>query len=418
MPASGISRLDRGLKPSILFIVPAEYDELKEKGVESMIFERDENGFFGKVITVHPFAKHTRVIILDEVHQVHEIGFDLIPGAARFRALKYLQAPLHFLRVVRTIIRLVKDFEIDLLRGNDPFWMGFFAYLGSRLCKVPYCVSIHADYDRRIELDKSIYISTVFGSYRLAKRLERFVLSRASLVLPIRQSLADKAVLSGAPPRKIRVIPHGIDLLPFSRPTNSDVRRRFAIPPEKKIISFIGRLSLENYVDDILAIAGQLKKKRADFALVLVGGGKEERRVAARVALAPLLASCVILPGFQPREICLDLRRESSVSLCLMAGYSLIEACAAASPVVAYDVEWHSELVENRETGFLVEQNDIAGAVQAIEWLLDHPEEAATMGVKARARAFKKHDVAKTSATKVSFYRELLTQGVSLHASP
>ena len=406
------------MKPSILFVVPAEYDELKEKGVESMIFERDENGFFGKVITVHPFAKHTRVIVLDEVHQVHEIGFDLIPGAARFRALKYLQAPLHFLRVVRTIVRLIKDFEIDLLRGNDPFWMGFFAYLGSRFCKVPYCVSIHADYDRRIELDKSISISTVFGSYGLAKRLERLVLSRASLVLPIRQSLAVKASQNGALSKRTRIIPHGIDLSAFNRPPTSDIRGWLEIDPSKKIVSFVGRLSLENYVDDVLKIAESLAHKREDFMLVMIGGGKEETRLKAVVAGDPVLAQCVRMVGFQSRAVCVDVRRASYASLCLMAGFSLIEACAAGRPVISYDVEWHSELVKNVETGFLLKESDVEGVVNGLVWLLDHPAESDAMGANARLLAFERHDLAKTSETKVRWYSELLNRGSAYGSTP
>ena len=39
------------MKPSILFIVPATYEALKNKGVENTILERDENGFFKKETT-------------------------------------------------------------------------------------------------------------------------------------------------------------------------------------------------------------------------------------------------------------------------------------------------------------------------------------------------------------------------------
>jgi len=40
-----------------------------------------------------------------------------------------------------------------------------------------------------------------------------------------------------------------------------------------------------------------------------------------------------------------------------MGGFSLIEAYAAGRPVVSYDVEWHSELVKNNETGFLIPES-------------------------------------------------------------
>ncbi len=66
------------MKPSILFLVPAMYEDLKAKSVDDMIFERDEGGFFCKVITVHPICYKTRSIILNDCHEIHEIGFYLI----------------------------------------------------------------------------------------------------------------------------------------------------------------------------------------------------------------------------------------------------------------------------------------------------------------------------------------------------
>jgi|GEM_PF-5557435 len=50
--------------------------------------------------------------------------------------------------------------------------MGLTAYICARLCKVPFCISIHADYDKRMQLDKNISVSAIFGSYKLEKLLE------------------------------------------------------------------------------------------------------------------------------------------------------------------------------------------------------------------------------------------------------
>lgn len=95
-----------------------------------------------------------------------------------------------------------------------------------------------------------------------------------------------------------------------------------------------------------------------------------------------------------------------------MGGYSLIEACAAGCPVISYDVEWHSELVKNRETGFLIKEYDIDGATEALNWLLEHPVDSETMGQRAKKLAFEHHDLKNTSAIKIRWYSELLRQGV------
>tara|TARA_B110000467_G_C18334880_1_gene496644 strand:+ start:1456 stop:2664 length:1209 start_codon:yes stop_codon:yes gene_type:complete len=399
------------MKPSILFIVPSEYETLKTKGVEKMIFERDEGGFFGKVITVHPFASKTQSITLNDCHEICEIGFDLVSCSERFGFLKRVQYPIHFIRILWNTIWLVKKYQINIIRAMDPFWIGFIAFLCSRICRVPFCVSIHADYDHMKKMGKHVSIAHVFGSYKLAKLLESFIFSKAVRVMPNRKNLGAKAEANGANPKKIRVIPHGIDLAIFDRPQNNNIRELFNLKPNVKIISFVGRFSKENYIDDIISIAKKLGVQREDYILVMVGGGEEQNRVKKEILEEPLLNKSVLITGFQPREVCYDLRRVSDVSLCLMAGFSLIEACAAGSPIVSYDVDWHSELVVDKETGFLLKEHDTDGVVSALDWILDHPTESEAMGRKAKSLAFECHDLAKTSAIKISCYSELLSQG-------
>jgi len=94
-----------------------------------------------------------------------------------------------------------------------------------------------------------------------------------------------------------------------------------------------------------------------------------------------------------------------------MGGYSLIEACAAGSPVVAYDVEWHSELVQTGKTGQLVREHDILGLTQAVDTLLTYPDEAKAMGATAKQWAFERHDIRKTSLVKRECYNQLLQIG-------
>lgn len=399
------------MKPAILFIVPTEYEALKQKGVEQMIFERDEGGFFEKVITVHPFSSKTQIIILNDYHEVHEIGFDLLPGSERFSFLRCAQYPVHFFRILWSAVRLIKKYNLNLIRATDPYWMGLFGYICSRITHVPFCVSIHADYDQMKKMGKYVSLAHVFGSYKLAKLLESFIFSKAAKIMPIRKNLGVKAEANGAKPEKITVIPHGMDLTVFNDPPKHDIRELFAIDPNLKIISFVGRFSKENYIDDIISIAKKLRMQREDFILVLVGGGEEEDRIKKETLEEPFLNKNVLIPGFQARDVCCDLRRISDVSLCLMAGFSLIEACAAGSPIISYDVDWHSELVVDKETGFLLKEHDVDGVVSALDWILDHPTESETMGRKAKSLAFERHDLAKTSAIKINCYSELLSQG-------
>ena len=401
----------RQMKPSILFIVPETYEALKNKGVEKMILERDENGFFEKVITLHPFSNKTYHLKLNDCHEVYEMGFDFLPGIKNNRLLLYLQLPIHFFRIVFKTLRLTKKFKINLIRANDPYLMGLLGFIFSNILKIPFCVSIHADYESLFSLDKSISWFKLLGSYKIAKRLERFVLSRASMILPIRQSLGAKAIANGADEGKVKVIPHGIDLTPFKHPVVHKIRNLFHIDSKIKIISFVGRFSKENYVCDILEISKKLSQKRQDFLIIMAGDGKENNRIREKVSSEAVLSKHILLLGFQPKEFCFDLRRISDICLCLRGGFSLIEASAAERPVVSYHVDWHSELVINKETGFLIAENNIEEAAKALDWLLEHPNERHKMGRKAKALAFERHDLKKTSIIKINYYKEMIKTG-------
>jgi glycosyltransferase involved in cell wall biosynthesis len=243
----------------------------------------------------------------------------------------------------------------------------------------------------------------------LAGWLPRFVLRRADLVLPIRNHMVPAIRRAGARETAVCVVPHGIDLAAFTSPCPADARQTFGLPEGVPVVSFVGRMSADNYIRDLAEAIGQIAARRRNAVFVLVGDGEEAE--AAKSLLSPYLGSSVRMFPFQPWERVVALRRISAVSICLMGGFSLIEACAAGSPVVAYDVEWHRELVEDGVTGCLVPEHQVGGVVAAIERLLDDEAGARQMGQRARERAFDRHDIRQTRRIKQHCYAQLFARG-------
>lgn len=376
------------MKPRILFLVPAEIDALRKKGVDRMILERDEGGFFERVITVHPLTPIARTIDLNETHRVYELGGSL--------------SPFRLWRAFRAAARIAKDERVNLVRATDAYLMGLMAWWVARAQRIPFCISVHADYAKRFALAPASGPRAWLR--RVAARLSPFVLRRADMVLPIRESLVPSLVAAGASAPRVRVIPHGVDLSLFGA---QDVtgENDLSLPAGKQVVSFVGRLTADNYAGDIAAVVARVARRRGDVLFVIVGEGPDESLLRTVQSECP---DAVRLLPFQSRERVAQLRLRSAVSLCLMAGFSLIEACAAGSPPIAYDVEWHRELVHDGVTGYLVKEHDIDGVVAAIERLLDRPAERAAMGARARTLAFERHDLAATSQIKQACYTALL----------
>jgi glycogen(starch) synthase len=393
------------LTPRVLFLVPADYEALRRKGVERMILERDEHGFFERVITVHPIAYHDQDVELTPVHRMVEfsLGRSLSANAS---PLKRLSAPLRALQVLFAVLRLARNERVDLIRATDPYLMGLFAWIVARVLRRPFCVSIHADYQKNFELTPKIGWSALLR--RMSTWCPGFVLKRADLVLPIRLHLARWAESRGASPSRIRVIPHGIDLARFAGAAEGRSSDAWSNVSEQHIVSFAGRLSRYNYVHDVLDVAERvLAGRRALF--VLAGDGEERAALQQRIASSPLLSAGVRLLGARPYEDVVSLRQHSAVSLCLMGGYSVLEACAAGSAVIAYDVDWHREIIVDGKSGLLVPEGDIDALEAGVLRLLDNPQLAHQLGKEAQAFVEQHHDERKTSEIKRDCYQHLLT---------
>lgn len=394
------------MKPRILFLVPAEYDALRRKGVDRMILERDEGGFFERVVTVHPLGSHQRTIDLDAVHRIHEFALGRALGSGVSSVRARLTAPFMLLTVFHAVVRIARAERINLVRANDPYLMGLLGWRVSRKLGVPFCVSVHAAYAKSFELAPKRGVADWLR--RFAGLIPPFVIPRADMVLPISKHLVQDVERAGGRQAAIRIIPHGIDIAPFTNPPAVDARALFGVPGQATVISWVSRMSGENYSDEVADVVERLVRRRPGVVFVLVGEGPNEIQLRHRLLDRPQLAAAVRILPFQSYDRVVALRRISAVSLCLIGGFSLLEACAAGSPVVAYDVDWHREIVQDGLTGFLVKEHDVNAVVAALEQLVDDPVTAAAMGRRAQRTAFARHDIRATSQIKQNCYQELL----------
>lgn len=391
----------------LLCIYPTTYEDLKQKDVLHLTLEKDEFGFFSKVFHVFYPAPLTREIQLNSVHTIIELSrkftflFRLGHGCSKLGVL--LNLVIYILRVLAVAV----TGNVDIIRAQTAYFEGLCALIISKVLGIPFCVSIHSDYDKCYQVAGIQGAPVFLGSRELAKKLERFVLSHCEMVMPIRESLAECAIRNGAKPETIRLIPHGIDMRYFLKEPGPDFKKYMGIPSEKKVISFVGRLSKENYIYDFIKIAKNVKRVRNDVIFVIIGGGPEENNFTEEIKNNNLKEMFKLF-GFQQRANVAEFRLNSDICLCLMGGYSLIESAAAGKPLIAYDIDWHSELVKNNETGFLVKEGDIEEVTKSILMLIDNEQLRLKLGKNAQELAIQKHSLEFTSAIKVKYYRELL----------
>ncbi|WP_147818784.1 glycosyltransferase [Salidesulfovibrio onnuriiensis] len=310
--------------------------------------------------------------------------------------------------LLKDILLEARKCEIRLIRAYDPYWAGILGFLFARLFRCPWVISVHADFQKREALQPGS-IPRVFGSRLPADAVERFLVRRVHRLLPIRASLVPHFVSAGCPEENIRVIPHGMDMDVLTALPATDVRSEFGLPGDCRLVSSIGRLELENYSEDIVKIALGISARRRDVHVLICGEGRQLEAMKQRVAESGY-GDRIVFTGYIAHDLALDVRKRSDANLALMGGFSLIEACASGRPVVAYDVEWHSELVRTGETGLLAREGDVEAVVGVLEQWLEDDAEASRLGTAARALALEKHELRKVERIRAAVYSELLAE--------
>ena len=190
----------------------------------------------------------------------------------------------------------------------------------------------------------------------------------------------------GAAPDRIYVIPNGVCINAYATSTDRlSFRSELGLSPSSKLVGSVGRLTWQKGFDVLLKAVSVMNCQ--DFALLISGVGEEE---------ADLRALSVKL-GVQKLVHFIGYRRDIPSFLSSLDLYvhparfegmpnAVVEAMAAARPIVASRVDGICELVENGIHGWLVPPDEPEVLAKAMSEALRNPDEARRRGVAAQRR--------------------------------
>lgn len=169
-------------------------------------------------------------------------------------------------------------------------------------------------------------------------------------------------------------------------------------PPTTPRLVCVSRLSPEKGVEILVAAVEQLILSGTKVELVLVGDGPSRGAIEARLK-DPVLKNSVHLLGWgdasRVREEMLAARALVVPSLAEGLPVVIMEAFALCRPVVATAVGAVAELVENRETGWLVAPGSPSSLTAAIQQVLAaSQEELFALGKNGAQRVKERHTAA------------------------
>ncbi len=392
----------------LLIIAPNDYDALAEKGVLYQYENYRENGYFKNVISLFPFNRESMKREIDDNKIFYQYGWQSrFEGLNKFKVTKFFGAMIIFFKLIFIFPFIIKKYDIKIIRATDPYLMGIIGLFYSKIFNIPLAVSVHSDYTLCDEAGGETF--TLLGSRNLAKRVEKFVYKSCDRILPISEYLIRQIKLAYPflEKEKFNKFPHGIDVKEFDESPYIDIYKKFNISKDKKIICYIARLSKEKNCLDIPFIIQELKKEMNNFVILMIGNGKEFKFMKNRFRELGLDAY-VRMVGFQNKEIVFGARKEADVNICLLDGFSLIEAGLSKKPMVAYDTEWHRELVVDDKTGFLVTVHDYKTFANKIYTLCTNEEVSKQCANNLRELTIQNHEMVNTQILKQNIYNTVL----------
>ena len=96
------------------------------------------------------------------------------------------------------------------------------------------------------------------------------------------------------------------------------------------------------------------------------------------------------------------------MAICPYSGSTLVEAMLCSIPIIAYDVEWHAEVVIDDYTGFLVPFACIKALAEKIVNVIQNYEEAKAVGRRGRDLAQIVFDKERISKKESMYYIQAL----------
>jgi len=303
---------------------------------------------------------------------------------------------------------IARDFRPDAVQVVDPFQSG---WLGMRIASelgVPLVTMLVSHY--RNSYDVSGRWPSQWIPAPLAFRLHDRVLARSDLILTHCEYYARYAVASGAERRRIHVHPLWAESAFHEAEPDPEILARHGVDDPRPLM-YVGRLHPVKYSDELLEAYLRVRERHPGKPLIVLGGaGPLRASFEAGLEAAGARDDVLILQVNSAAEI-KSWMSAAGVMMQPHAGYVLLEAGLSGAPVVAYDFEWHPELITDGVTGRLVPFRDGEAMAAATLEMLDDPEGTAALGAALQAKVEAEHTHEAVRASIQGAFRSLLDGG-------
>jgi glycosyltransferase involved in cell wall biosynthesis len=312
----------------------------------------------------------------------------------KFKGLSWYLTRKKLQRIINT---LYQQKEIDLVEAAD--WTGITSFIDA---KCPVVIRLNGSDTYFCHLDnRPVKWNNKFH--------EKRALQKADALLSVSQFTADVTNEVFGLEKKFTIIPNSIDIGLFSQNHNDHTT---------DIILYFGSLIRKKGLLELPFIFNEVIHKYPKAKLVLVGrdvpdimsGNPSTWGMMQELFTTKAIENVSYLGSVSYQDI---KKQINGAAICVFPSFaealpvSWIEAMAMEKAIVASNIGWATEVMDDGRNGFLVHPTDHLEYANRIIQLLENVQLQKEFGIEARKKVTEKFSIAVVAQESLSFYKSL-----------
>ncbi len=302
-------------------------------------------------------------------------------------------------KLERIINQLYVIKEIDLVEAPD--WTGITSFIQPEKC--PIIIRLNGSDTYFCHLDqRPVKWKNKFH--------ERRAIQKADGLLSVSQFTANLTNEVFGLKKEFPIIPNSIDVKLFNGDSNSS---------GENTILYFGSLIRKKGLLELPFIFNEVVRNNPRVQLILIGtdvpdivsGNPSTWQMMQKLFIPAALQNVSYLGGVPYADIKIHIK---NAALCVFPTFaealpvSWIEAMALQKPIVASNIGWAKEVIEDGVEGFLVHPKDHKIYAEKILELLENPKMQQEFGLAARKKVVDKFSMEVVAKQSISFYKKCI----------
>jgi glycosyltransferase involved in cell wall biosynthesis len=305
--------------------------------------------------------------------------------------------------------KVITEFNPDIVHIHHPFLLSSPAIMYGKKLGIPKILTLHTQYEQY-----AYYVSPV--PERVTHEAIKMIISNLAYktdCITTPSASMKKIIENYGIKNRIEVIPNAIHLVSFKEDDElkrTEIKRKYNLKEDDKIILFVGRVASEKSIDKIIKALAIIKKRNSGKEKLLIVGNGPAMDELKQLTQSLKVEEDVIFTGTVSYEEIQHYYKMAYVftiaSTTETFGIVTIEALASGTPVLAIRAPGAVDILTDGLDGILVD-DDVEKIANALEEIIKEPELREKLS-RGALKTSEKYSIDTISERMLNLYREVI----------